>query len=250
MAVIGMDLLPRDAELARRAAGGDGAAFVRLYDHYSTEVFTAALKATGTIEAAAGATQTAFLRVLRWPPPLGAPDGDVAELLCALALGGSIEPTTGGFDDLDTEDARDVARLVGVGWLRSETAAKAGARFDADWSEHLWTAPPVEPELDGEREAPRRVRRLLERLAVPLPAPAAVAAVLVLVLFAGAAGTILAGGETDPMEADPASATGERAIEADAGEKQRPATARRQAQRGPADAPLLRDTTVHPLLAP
>ena len=37
-----MDLLPRDAELARRAAGGDGAAFVRLYDQYSEEVFEAA----------------------------------------------------------------------------------------------------------------------------------------------------------------------------------------------------------------
>ena len=163
MTVVGMDLLPRDAELARRAAGGDGAAFVRLYDHYSTEVFTAALAATGSIEAAAGATQTAFLRVLRWPPPLGAPDGDVAELLCALALGGSIEPTTGRFDNFETEDARDVARLVGVGWLRSETVAKAGARFDDDWSAHLWTAPPAGAGAAGRSaRGARRVRRLLD----------------------------------------------------------------------------------------
>jgi hypothetical protein len=77
MAIAVMDLLPRDAELARRAAGGDGAAFVRLYDHYSTEVFATALAATGSVDAAAEATQTAFLRILRWPPALGAPDDDV-----------------------------------------------------------------------------------------------------------------------------------------------------------------------------
>src|SRR6185503_5175788 len=85
------DLLPRDAELARRAAGGDGAAFVRLYDHYAHDVFATALSVTGSVEAAAEATQTAFLRILRWPPALGAPDGDVLELLYALALGGPHE---------------------------------------------------------------------------------------------------------------------------------------------------------------
>ena len=250
-----MDLLPRDAELARRAAGGDGAAFVRLYDHYSTEVFTAALAVTGSIEAAAGATQTAFLRVLRWPPPLGAPDGDVAELLCALALGGSTEPTSGNFDGLDSEDARDVARLVGVGWLRSETVARAGAQFDEDWSSHLWTAPPAElepepePQLEVVRERPRRARALFARFATPLPSPAAVAAVLALGLFAGGAATVLAGGDTDPMDADPASATGEPAVEAKADEKQRPVRTRRGERRS-GDARLLRDKTLQPLLAP
>jgi hypothetical protein len=247
MTVVGMDLLPRDAELARRAAGGDGAAFVRLYDHYSTEVFTAALAATGSIDAAAGATQLAFMRILRWPPPLGAPDGDVAELLCALALGGSTEPTTGSLDDFNTEDARDVARLVGVGWLRSETVAQAGARFDQDWSLHLWTAPAPEPEPEEKRERPRRTWRLLERLTAPLPAPAAVAAALVLVLFAGGASTILAGGDAERMEADPAAATGEPAAEA--GERQRPVRTRR-AERRARESRLLRDKTVQPLLAP
>ena len=247
-----MDLLPRDAELARRAAGGDGAAFVRLYDHYSTEVFTAALAAKGSIDAAAAATQTAFLRVLRWPPPLGAPDGDVAELLCALALGGSVEATTGSFDNLDSNDARDVARLVGVGWLRSETVARAGARFDEDWSLHLWTAPPPEPAPPVAPDRPRRMRWLLERVTVPLPSPAAVAAVLVLVLFAGGAATIVAGGDTDPMEADPASATSEPAVEAQARDKQQPIRTRpgerRAARRG--DTRLLDDETLQPLLGP
>jgi hypothetical protein len=244
-----MDLLPRDAELARRAAGGDGAAFVRLYDHYSTEVFTASLKATGSIEAAATATQTAFLRVLRWPPALGAPDGDVAELLCALALGGSSRERTNG--NGDTADARDVARRVGVGWLRSETVAKGGARFDADWSEHLWTAPPAEPEPDAAEDVapgrPRRKRGWLERISLPLPSPAPAAAALVLLLFVGAAGTIATSGGTGSMETSPAAS--ESAVEANAGEKQRPLRTRR-GKRRPAGTRLLRDNTVQPLLVP
>jgi hypothetical protein len=252
MTAVGMDLLPRDAELARRAAGGDGAAFVRLYDHYSTEVFTAALQAVGSIEAATDATQTAFLRILRWPPPLGAPDGDVSELLCALALGGGSEERAS--DSFDTEDAREVARLVGVGWLRSETVAKAGARFDDDWSVHLWAAPPPpepEPERSTPRVRPRRARRLLDRLTVPLPSPAATAAVLVLLLFTGLAGTIVAGGETDPMEADPAAATGEPAAKAD-GQQQplRTRRAERRAERRASEARVLRDKALQPLLAP
>jgi hypothetical protein len=173
-----IDLLPRDAELARRAAGGDGAAFVRLYDHHADGVFAAALSATGSVEEAAEATQTAFLRILRWPPALGAPDGDVLELLYALALGGPHEHVDARPQPGDLR----VARLVGVGWLRSETVSKAGARFDADWSVHLWKAPakpkPAEPE-------PRRLRLT--------PSPAAAAAVL-LVFLAGLAGTLLLGG--------------------------------------------------------
>src|ERR1044072_7697495 len=131
------DLLPRDAELARRAAGGDGAACVRLYDQYCDDVFATALSVTGSVEAAAEATQTAFLRILRWPPAMGAPDGDVLELLYALALGGPHEHTDGSPEPADLK----VARLVGVGWLRSETVSRAGARFGDDWSVHLWTSP-------------------------------------------------------------------------------------------------------------
>src|SRR5687767_2268657 len=138
---VAADLLPRDAELSRRAAGGDGAAFVQLYDKYSTEVFTTALAATGSIELAAEATQTAFLRALRWPPPLGAADSDVSELLCALALGGDSHTAEGS----DTPEAQAIARMVGVGWLRSETVAEAGARFDADWSVYLWSPKGTEP---------------------------------------------------------------------------------------------------------
>jgi hypothetical protein len=175
-----IDLQPRDAELARRAAGGDGAAFVRLYDHYSHEVFATALSVTGSVEAAAEATQTAFLRILRWPPALGAPDADVLELLYALALGGPHERVDATPEPADLE----VARLVGVGWLRSETVSKAGARFDADWSVHLWN-PPAEPEQ-------RRVR-LLPRTELRMPAPATAAAVL-FIFLAGLAGTLLIGG--------------------------------------------------------
>src|SRR6185503_3595626 len=131
------DLLPRDAELARRAAGGDGAAFVRLYDHYAHDVFATALSVTGSVEAAAEATQAAFLRILRWPPALGAPDGDVLELLYALALGGPHE------------------------------------RLDAS-----------------------------------------AAAAVLLIFLAGLAGTLLiSGGDSDPIDATPASATGEPRVE-------------------------------------
>src|SRR5687768_5526721 len=186
MASVVTDLLPRDAELARRAAGGDGAAFVRLYDHYSHEVFATALAATGSVEGAAEATQTAFLRILRWPPALGAPDGDVLELLYALALGGPHEPAIASPEPTDLK----VARLVGVGWLRSETVSKAGARFDADWSVHLWI-PPAEPQPEPAK-APtatsRRRWRLLPRLTPRVPSPAAATAVL-LVFLAGLAGT-------------------------------------------------------------
>jgi hypothetical protein len=226
-----IDLLPREAELARRAAGGDGAAFVRLYDHYSHEVFATALSVTGSVEAAAEATQTAFLRILRWPPALGAPDGDVLELLYALALGGPHEHVDASPEPTDLK----VARLVGVGWLRSETVSKAGARFDADWSAHLWSS-----SAQPERTPPRRLR-LLPRFGLRLPSPAAAAAVL-LVFLAGLAGTLLIGGRSHPIDATPASATGDPGHQI---EKQR---RQRAANRG--DAQLLRDKTLGPVLQP
>jgi hypothetical protein len=204
-----VDLLPRDAELARRAAGGDGVAFVRFYDHYANEVFEASLGATGSIEGAAQATQRAFLRILRWPPPLGAPDGDVVELLYALAFGGE---RVAAPETPDTVDARQIARLVGVGWLRSETVAKAGARFDDDWSMHLWTDPPLpalEPEREPEPERPPKLTRLRPRFALPrpaLPSRVAVAAVVALTLVATGVGMIFAQGGTVPTGAQPEAA--------------------------------------------
>ena len=236
-----MDLLPRDAELARRAAGGDGAAFVRLYDRYSTDVFATGLAATGSVDAAAEATQTAFLRILRWPPALGAPDNDVEELLFALALGGPHER----FDASPQETDHRVAQLVGVGWLRSETVSKAGARYDADWSVHLWT--PSEEvtaaEPARERAAARSHALRLPRLRLRLPSPAAAAAVL-LVFLAAATGTLLIGGAgSDPIDAAPASARGERALRTPP-----PAEQRRRAE--PRERRLLRDKAVGSLLAP
>jgi len=222
-----VDLLPRDAELARRAAGGDGTAFVRFYDRYSHDVFATALSVTGSVEAAAEATQTAFLRILRWPPALGAPDGDVLELLYALALGGPHEHLDASPAPADLK----VARLVGVGWLRSETVSKAGARFDADWSVHLWSPPaPAMPK-------PRRLR-LVPALRLHMPSPAATAAVL-LIFLAGLAGTLLiGGGDSDPIDATPASATSEPRVE----KHEQPVRS--------GDAQLLRDRTLGPLLKP
>jgi hypothetical protein len=234
-----MDLLPRDAELARRAAGGDGAAFVRLYDRYSTDVFATALAATGSVDAAAEATQTAFLRVLRWPPALGAPDSDVEELLLALALGGPHERP----DTSPQETDHKLARLVGVGWLRSETVSKAGARYDSDWSVHLWSpADHADEELGSPSERPRRRRTLrLPRLRLKMPSPAAAGAVLLLFL-AGASGTLLIGGDrTDPIDAAPASARGER-------QRAEIRDSERAKQRG--DEAKRRDGTLGPLLTP
>lgn len=144
MGRIAIDLLPRNAELARRAAGGDGAAFVRLYDQYAAEVLEVSLAATGDMEAAADATQKAFLQILRRPPAMAAPDSDVDERLRAMALGhlGETVSTDGG-----TVNGHESPAGYGVGWLRSETVAKAGARFDDDWSVHLAEAP--EPAREG-----------------------------------------------------------------------------------------------------
>ena len=250
---VAVDLLPRDAELARRAAGGDGAAFVRLYDKHSTEVFTTALAATGSIEAAAEATQTGFLRVLRWPPPLGAPDGDVPELLCALALGGEHAPWANG--PADTPEAKAVARLVGVGWLRSETVAEAGARFDADWSVYLWSPqhPATEPEpvrstLARERKRLRpRLGWLRPRTLRLSPGLAVAGAVGLLLFAAGAGGTILADRGGDEIEAAPTPTEGGRVSPAQRAEV-------RRADKPPPErsgkAQLLRDKPLAPLLAP
>jgi hypothetical protein len=246
MASMVMDLLPRDAELARRAAGGDGAAFVRLYDRYSTDVFATGLAATGSVDAAAEATQTAFLRILRWPPALGAPDNDVEELLFALALGGPHER----FDASPRETDHKVAQLVGVGWLRSETVSKAGARYDADWSVHLWS-PSDGQAAEPEPSKPARGRRAL-RLKLRMPSPAAAGAALLLFLTAASGTLVIGGGRTDPMDAAPASARGEQTQQAapSAYRRQR-AEVRDDSKDKPAgDAKPLRDRTVGSLLAP
>jgi hypothetical protein len=243
---VAVELLPRDAELARRAAGGDGAAFVRLYDKYSTEVFTTSLVATGSIEAAAGATQAAFLRMLRWPPPLGAPDSDVSELLCALAIAGDHDHMAA---TVDSPEARAIARLVGVGWLRSETVAEAGARFDADWSVYLWTP----PEAETEPLPPLRTRHIMRRpklrlLRLPRLSPAfGITAAVTAVLFAGVGGTLLAmdGGDSD--EQAPAARDAGQADRSQRAELERSEKRRRER---PDERKLLRDEKLKPLLAP
>ena len=244
-----MDLLPRDAELARRAAGGDGAAFVRLYDRYSTDVFATGLAATGSVDAAAEATQAAFLRILRWPPAMGAPDSDVEELLFALALGGPHER----FDASPQETDHKVAQLVGVGWLRSETVSKAGARYDADWSVHLWSPSDGQAAEPEPRKAARGRRALrLPRLRLRVPSPAAAGAVLLLFLTAASATLVIGGGRTDPMDAAPASATGEQTqqVAPSAYRRQRAEVRDGSKDKRAGDAKPLRDRTVGSLLAP
>ena len=121
---------------------------MRLYDLYSEELFEATLAAGESVETAAKATQTAFLRILRRPPALDAPDSEVAARLRRLVPGGPIDPApaSGGGAHPRASD---------VGWLRSETVAIASGRFDDDWSAHLWTEPPApEPEQEEHRTFP------------------------------------------------------------------------------------------------
>lgn len=127
--------LPEETELARRAAGGDGAAFVQVYDRHVARVFELALAATGSVDEAADATQVAFLTLLRRPPALAAPDREVSERLLGFVL-----HACGAEEWLD--DRRPAVhagrfRKARIGWLRRETVAKAAARFDADWTRHL-----------------------------------------------------------------------------------------------------------------
>ena len=128
-----ISLLPGHAELARRAAGGDGAAFVRLYDDHAADVFGAVLAESGSVDVATHATQDAFLRLLHRPPALASPDPEVADRLVALALHSAGADPSG----IDAPLPGRRFEHTGVGWLRSETVAKAGARFDEDWGAHL-----------------------------------------------------------------------------------------------------------------
>lgn len=220
------NLLPGDSELARRAAGGDGAAFVRLFDHYSAEVFEAVLNATGSVERAADATQVAFLRLLRRPPAIDAPDTDVAFRLRTLALGAGSEARP---LDRRTPGGAHAPLNAGVGWLRSETVAKAGAHFDRDWSIHLalkaagapsaveaarrWEKASAvtlaEPDAPAAAEpapagGPPRRRTALPVITlprIPLPSAPAMAATLLLLVFAAALAAIFAsGGQSDQAE--------------------------------------------------
>ena len=181
-----INVLPRDSELARRAAGGDGTAFLRLYDRYAADVFEAALTAGGSVELAADATQSAFLTLLRHPPAIDARDAEVIDRLRRMALA--------------AEAQGSAATGAGVGWLRSETVAKAGARFDADWSIHLASAgaagrTPAEVAFAWQSRPARtpNLRPERRRLSLPIPAvrvglPAlGAAAALALVVAAGGA---------------------------------------------------------------
>jgi hypothetical protein len=241
MGGIAIDLLPGDAELARRAAGGDGAAFVRLYDHYSADVFEESLGATGSVEHAADATQAAFLRLLRRPPAIDAPDSEVVERLRAMALSAGVDAAP---LSRRTAEGGHAPAGAGAGWLRSETVAKAGARFDADWSgylaspasgdrtateiAHAWDRAAAEPPLAVERvesERPvaaidpepaaapaepqrRRLRALFVMPRIPLPSTGALAAFLTVAVFGAALGVVLAGGGEGTAPSGPAASAG------------------------------------------
>jgi RNA polymerase sigma factor (sigma-70 family) len=60
----------QEAQLARRAAEGDGAAFATLYDRYEQRIFTFCQRLTGSADDAADATQEAFVSMLERLPRL------------------------------------------------------------------------------------------------------------------------------------------------------------------------------------
>jgi RNA polymerase sigma factor (sigma-70 family) len=59
-----------EAQLARRAAEGDGAAFATLYDRYESRIYNFCNRLLGSTEDAADATQDAFVKVLQRLPKL------------------------------------------------------------------------------------------------------------------------------------------------------------------------------------
>ena len=61
---------PGEAQLARRAAGGDGEAFAELYERYGDRTFNLCHRIVGSRDDAADATQEAFVSVLRQLPKL------------------------------------------------------------------------------------------------------------------------------------------------------------------------------------
>jgi hypothetical protein len=180
---------------------------VRLYDVYSDDLFEAALAASGSVETAAKATQTAFLRILRRPPALDAPDSEVAGRLRRLVPGGPIDPAP-------LSNGGPHQRAIDVGWLRSETVAMAGARFDNDWSVHLWT-PSAEPEEQEQPDAPSEPaprRRRFARSRRGPASPTRAAALVALTLLGGALGTFLTGGGQRQGGVAPAAATREQPV--------------------------------------
>jgi RNA polymerase sigma-70 factor (ECF subfamily) len=60
----------QEAQLARRAAAGDGAAFATPYDRYEQRIFTFCHRLTGSADDAADATQDAFVSMLERLPSL------------------------------------------------------------------------------------------------------------------------------------------------------------------------------------
>lgn len=64
-------LRAEEARLARRAAGGDGAAFALLYDRYEQRIYTFCHRLVGNDADAADAAQDAFVKVLQRLPGLG-----------------------------------------------------------------------------------------------------------------------------------------------------------------------------------
>jgi RNA polymerase sigma-70 factor (ECF subfamily) len=74
-----------EAELLRKAARGDEAAFLLLYERHRTPVFRFACRMLGSPQQAEDVTQECFLAVLRRPEAFDAGRASLRTYLCAIA---------------------------------------------------------------------------------------------------------------------------------------------------------------------
>ena len=82
-----------EAELARRAVAGDGAAFAALYDRHERAVFNFCYRLTGSAEDAADAVQEAFVAVLERLPKLDPDELNFGAYLMTTARHGCYRST-------------------------------------------------------------------------------------------------------------------------------------------------------------
>src|SRR3979411_2220590 len=80
-----------EARLGPAAAGGDGTAFVTLYDRYETRIFNFCNRLLGSRDDAADATQDAFLKVLQRLPKLEGRDLNFSAYLFTAARNASYD---------------------------------------------------------------------------------------------------------------------------------------------------------------
>jgi RNA polymerase sigma-70 factor (ECF subfamily) len=113
-------LTRQEAELARKAAAGDGAAFATLYDRYEQRIFNYCNRLLSSQDDAADATQDAFVKVLQRLPKLQDRELNFSAYLYTAARNAS-------YDMIGrrkrAEPTEDIAEMAAGGAVGMETAA-------------------------------------------------------------------------------------------------------------------------------